>query len=312
MSASKPTQGELASAFLRELGAPDTQPMRLAVIAWMRAESGSTIIGNNPWNLRPGADDAAYRSGTRTSINGNGQFSVYPTAQAGAAAAAHRLVAAGHDWRAYDVPVKAARKGDPIGFLNGIAHSAWDASRYGTKSGPNKLLGIYAGLGGNVTNAELTYISTTGSKDPQAGGAAISASVPTIGQLGGWNNIVVFPTGHILTASDIDYIMAQLAANGYFTSDSTGAAQSVTRAILASKIGKPWDKPLQDQLQKEFGSAANNATFKPLDALGSIAGSVTQVLAALFDPRKWLLFLALIAGAGLTAYGGTNVLAAAR
>jgi hypothetical protein len=32
----------------------------------------------------------------------------------------------------------------------------------------------------------------------------------------------------------------------------------------------------------------------------------------LFDPRKWAYILALFAGVGLTVYGGTNVLSAAR
>jgi hypothetical protein len=38
---------------------------------------------------------------------------------------------------------------------------------------------------------------------------------------------------------------------------------------------------------------------------------IADLFATLFDPRKWLLFLALIAGAGMTAWGGANVLRSA-
>jgi hypothetical protein len=55
-----------AQLFLRALHANERNSyLILAVVAWLRSESGTNYIGNNPLNLRPGADDARYRSGPR-------------------------------------------------------------------------------------------------------------------------------------------------------------------------------------------------------------------------------------------------------
>lgn len=322
------SQAEIASAFLKELHAPDNAIMRKAVIAWMRAESGTTIRANNPWNMTLGAasETGIKTCGSWKSMSSGLTFAAFCTPQDGARASARLLLNAGHDWRGYWRVVDAARAGKPIDFLNALARSAWDGGRYGTKNGgPNKLLAIYASIGGSV-DATLLNSSGTSAAEGDTHGEGVTSplaqaftsisSGATGSQAGGmldaWGGIVSFPVGHILTAADVDYIMAQLASHGFFKDDTTGSAQSVTRAILARQIGKAWGKPMQDTLQQDFFKSASEAIPKPLDAIGSIAGAVTQLLAALFDPRKWLLFLALIAGAGLTAYGGANVLAAAR
>lgn len=318
------SQIDIASAFLRELHAPDNTAMRLAVVAWMRAESGNTVRANNPWNMTLGA---AKETGIKTCGSWKSQssglvFAQFCSPQDGARASARLLLNAGHDWRKYDTIVAAARAGKPVSFLQALAASAWDAGRYGTKNGGrNKLLAIYAGMGGAVPKSALNDIAPNEvGPAPYTGGNSEGLNSPLArplsqigsGSLGGWGDHVVFPVGHTLTAADVDYIMATLAQLGYFKDDTTGSAQSVTRAILNSHIGQPWDKSMQDALQKEFFAAADNAIPKPLDAIGSLGGAVIQILGALFDPRKWLLVLALIAGAGLTAYGGKNVLAAAR
>lgn len=307
------TQGEIASAFLRELGAPDTPLMQKAVIAWLHAESGNTITANNPWNMTL---DAAKGTNVKTcgswkSTSSGLVFAAFCSPQDGARASAQLLLSGGNDWRGYGHVVTAARAGNPITFLNSLAASAWDGGRYGTKNGgKNKLLGIYAALGGNVAASDY---ATAGPTSFTGGAeAAAAGSLSGIANLGAWGNLVKFPVGHTLTAADVDYIIATLSANGFFKDDPGNAAQGVTRAILTKHIGQTWDKPLQNTLQTEFLTAATNAVPKPLDALGAIASSFAQILAALFDPRKWLLVLALIAGAGLTAYGGKNILAAAR
>lgn len=289
-------EGDIASAFLKELGAPDNTAMRLAVIAWLRAESGSNIIGNNPWNLRPGGDDASFRSGTRTSINGNGTFSVYPDPLTGARAAAHRLAAAGHDWRKYDAIVSAARKGNPIDFLNALAASAWDAGRYGTKNGGrNKLLIVYAGLSGNAAAAT------------DSGGARSGIGFGDFG----------ITDGHIITTDDVYRIMDKLNKAGVFDAHIpilgvfvSAQSENVIFNTLMSFVGKPWNKQTRDALAAAIGQNAKEASpvgdagiLAPLAPLGDLA-------AALLDPRKWLLFLALLTGAALAAWGGMHVLSA--
>lgn len=321
------SQSQLASVFLRELGAPDNTVMRKAVVAWMRAESGGHIIGNNPWNLRPGLDDAALRSGTRTSISGNGVFSVYATPQDGARAAARRLVSAGKDWRRYDVIVTSARSGNAIGFLNAVALSAWDgghapnSGHYGLKGvklgisstgGSNNLLKIFQGIGGNLGTATAGGPVTTDPTSMVPPDATATAGKLDPGIVGAWGNLVQFPAGHILTAADVEAIMGTLAAHGFFKDDPGGIAQSITHTILLSEIGQPWGKPMEDRLAAKFGTAAAQALPKtPLDPLFAVAGSLAQIVGALFDPRKWILFLALIAGAAMTAWGGANIARAA-
>jgi hypothetical protein len=136
----------------------------LAVIAWVRSESGTHYIGNNPLNLRPGADDAKYRSGIRQGRVG--KFSVYVTLDAGAHATANRLLRAGNDYRGYGLVIRAAQRhsGDSakdqqqqaLDFLNALALSKWDAGHYGTSGNPatfdqskNNLVKVWARLLGH-------------------------------------------------------------------------------------------------------------------------------------------------------------------
>lgn len=151
-----------AEAFLKFMGA-DTQNIYLvtAVIAWMRKESGTTYIGNNVFNLRPGADDAKYRSGVRKAGNGNGYFSVYATLENAAKATANRLIAAGHDYRGYWKVVNALRRSNAgtvkdkqqqaLDFLTALAMSKWSATHYGAPNGEpwkNGLVRIWASITG--------------------------------------------------------------------------------------------------------------------------------------------------------------------
>lgn len=283
--------------------------MRLAVITIMRSESGHTIVGNNVFNLRPGADIASISTGSRA-MAGNGSFAVFATPADGARAAAIRLTGNpnAHAYK-YDAVVAAAKKGSAVAFLNAWAASAWNSSHYGATGGkPNKLIARYA-------QAASPGIDTL--VHPTGGGPKINVSNPTItginaggGNLGAWASQVNFPIGHVLTAADVQSIMSTLVANGWFANDPTGAAQQQTQLVLIGEIGKPWNKTLEQDIQSKLMTAATNAN-PAAGALG-ILGDVTQVVSALFDPAKWIRILALIAGAALTAWGGANVLRAAQ
>ena len=143
-SKTKAAETTFAQAFIKQLGGDINNVYLItAVVAWMRQESGglSKVVGNNPFNLRPGRDDARFRSGTRKSKKGNGTFSVYASLAKGAQAAANRLISAGSDYRGYDAIVAAARgkysqrvedqQKQARDFLKGVAMSKWDASHYG-------------------------------------------------------------------------------------------------------------------------------------------------------------------------------------
>lgn len=120
-------------------------------------------------------------------------------------------------------------------------------------------------------------------------------------QLAAWGNVVSFPDGHILTADDVDTIMAKLRAAHFFDDPVSGAvAESVTRDVLRKHIGEPWNKSLQDRLQVEFGEAAKEAG----DAGGLAA--IGDVVGKLADPGNWVRILAILGGAiifGVGAYG---------
>lgn len=111
---------------------------------------------------------------------------------------------------------------------------------------------------------------------------------PSTGQnLGAWGDLVNYPVGHVLTAADVDSIMQILGANGFFQGDSLfGGSQTEIRRILTTHIGDSWGKPLQDQLQAEFGAAAVNST----DPIGRALGGVGTQIA---DTITWIGFILL-------------------
>lgn len=309
------SENDLATAFLAQLGAPNTPAMRLAVIVWMRGETGHIIIGNNPFNLRPGSDITLLSSGSRVSP-GNGTFATFATPQLGAQAAAQRLASSSS--YGYPAVVAAARKGSATGFLTALAASRWSSGGYGTRNPKTgKLTGKTTTLLASYAKAAPPSIDTA---LPLSGGPVRSTgsgtsdngsgvATPPAGNLGAWANQVQFPVGHILTAQDVSSIMATLVAQGYFANDPTGAAQEQTQLVLISEIGKPWNKALEQDIQAKLATAATNAN--PFGGVLGALGILSQIAAALFDPRKWLLILALIAGTALTGWGGVNVLRAA-
>lgn len=123
----------------------------------------------------------------------------------------------------------------------------------------------------------------------------------TANDLGAWGNVVSFPTGHVLTAADVDTIITKLRAAGYFNDPvSGGVAEGVTRDILMRHVGQPWNKQLQDTLSIEFATAAKEAgDAGGLRAIGDFVGKVS-------DPANWVRILAIAGGAivfGVGAYG---------
>lgn len=135
----KEQEVRFARAFLHALHANETNGyLLLAVIAWMRSESGTKYIGNNPLNLRPGKDIAPWASGSRK--GSVGYFATFRTLDDAAKATAARLLKAGNDYRGYALVVKAAQRASSGGgqvtqavdFMNALALSKWSAGHYGT------------------------------------------------------------------------------------------------------------------------------------------------------------------------------------
>lgn len=155
--------------FLKAAGMSNPQSnvyLVLAVIAWLRSESGTRYIGNNPLNLRPGADIAKYVSGRRKAGN-NGYFATFASLAIAAKASAARLKSDGaNGWRGYGMIIRAIKRGasasaksqqgQAIDFLTAIALSKWDAGHYGTfdkdpaeyDGNKNRLIKVWLGLTG--------------------------------------------------------------------------------------------------------------------------------------------------------------------
>jgi hypothetical protein len=136
-----------ARAFIAALGGSLTNPyLELAVVAWVHAEG--KVLYNNPFNLRPYADDKPYRNGMRKQMkNGKlyGWLSTYANMTQGLLAAANRLkVLGGAGKYGYDVILKAARadrgggkeaqQGVALDFLLAVAASSWAGGHYGLKA----------------------------------------------------------------------------------------------------------------------------------------------------------------------------------
>lgn len=101
------------------------------------------------------------------------------------------------------------------------------------------------------------------------GGGSTPAPAPA---LDAWAGLVSFPVGHVITESDVRMMVSKLDAAGWFGQLGPGWSAMAAYSVLATAIGKPWNKALQDDLQRRFGLAAQQAGANPLDSLGGALG----------------------------------------
>lgn len=290
--------------------------MRNAVKAWLIAEGVSSVKRNNPWNLHQGAacggDNDRGKFCPRSALPGqigvvnvapgDKNVAVFKTLDAGVAANANNLVRLQNSGYGYDRVIAAARSGNPQAFLNALARSSWSAGKYGTKNGgANKLILIYNNLPGTANLNAHSYsgagaIPSSNDTRHNSGGTATAA------RLGAWNNIVSFPTDHVITVADVDKMIAALSDAGYFNGPGGSDAKARARAVLLTAVGKKWNRQLQVALQAQFGEAAKQA-----GGLDAFLGGATGLIGKLTDPGTWARILALGVGVALVAYGGKNV-----
>ena len=134
---------DFATAFLEKVGAPYSDDMAKAVASWLRQESGSRIVRNNPFNL-------TFFEGMPGYVGMVGGFAEFDSLSNGIAGTIKGLTDfPATDWRGYAQIVEAAKAGDPARFMQCLAQSAWDAARYGTLTGgPNHIVNVYDTFGG--------------------------------------------------------------------------------------------------------------------------------------------------------------------
>jgi hypothetical protein len=314
-----------AKDFLKALGAPTSAVMIRAVQAWLRAE-GSTIIGNNPWNLHsgtpchsasgycPGNGNLPGQIGNRYAGKGDQNVAVFSSLNAGAKASAVNLTSHGNDWTGYGRVVDAARAGDPIAFLNALARSAWSGGRYKINPGAppggtnNKLIAYYSGTSRQYDSNPAPVPKPAPGGTGTTGGTGGTNAAPAK-DLGAWGDQITYPVGHVLTAQDVQDIVDTLDKNGWFKDDPTGTAKALVRGILTMHIGEQWNKSLQDRLSQQFGQASV-LSGRAFDPTQGAASSLIGFLGTLTDPGHWAFYLAIVGGSVLTLVGGYFVLKA--
>ncbi len=210
-----------ARAFLAELGADTANNDLVAgVISWFRQESGSlaNVIGNNPFNIRPGI--VSYlASSTRTSTRGNGQFLVFPDLATGFKAAAALLKRLAPSY-GYGEVIRMALAGNVVGFLAALALSSWDAAHYGVTTDAsaltlaNHLLRVFASLTGIQLPAAGTTLATLAGKGkvPVASLPALQGPFASASTLLPWVNT---DAPHGVAAFQQHYSDAKLTAEFY-------------------------------------------------------------------------------------------------
>ena len=230
--------------------------------AWVRAEQGAN---NNVLGV-------TYYSG------GHQHLYTYPTMALGIAAAARLVLTSGH----YGGIRQSLKGGSSAQQAAAIVNSPWNGHHY---SGTN-----YAGGLRNIAGNLVAFQTPSGGQTPPPsgggssdapGGSTHDSRPPGSDQwLAGWNGIVSFPVGHVITQADVDTIMARLDAAGYFNNDPLGLGKDATRKLLEGFIGQAWNKDLQDRIQ-QGGEAAAKAAGDPFGgvstAIGGIGDSIVKI-----------------------------------
>jgi hypothetical protein len=225
-------------------------------------------------------------------------FAVFCTPESGAAAWNARLNASWGPKYGYD-QIAQGFQNDSSGHsaIAAITNSGWVT---GTRNGHQ-----YNGLIQRVFNGLLPSSPVDVPVDATL--AVDRGTEVKPGNLGGWNNLVQFPEGHILTAGDVETIMTTLHGADWFNPGSNplffgldkAVAEDQYRALLMQQVGKPWNKTTQGNIvgATDAQAQADAGPLQALQALGNIAGTIA-------NPGNWIKILALVAGGGLVIFGG--------
>jgi hypothetical protein len=282
------TTYDIADMFLGALNAPKTPGMRRAVAIWLKFESGGNITGNNPWNLHsgvscpqssgfcPGQGNLPGQIGNRYAGPGDQNVAVFGTLNDGVKASAanlQRVQGAG-----YDRVVSQAQAGSPLGFLVALQQSKWSAGHYSF----SKLTSAYGS--GTSYNSTVTLNSVGGGK----GGVLHDMPEP---DLAGFDSIVSFPVGHVITMADVLAISKKLSAAGWFANPVQQIA--FEEWMRANAVGKAWGKPLQDQLAGQAGADATNIG-NATDVPGAITSGIAGLGGTIVTTAGYLLAVVVI------------------
>jgi hypothetical protein len=256
------TTSDIAKQLITDVGGnPNNKLMVRAIEVWVAGESGTHILSNNPWNLRPGTDYTACNSGADSS-----NFTVFCTWQDGVKATAQRL--SHNDYRGYRPVYDAIQQGKPLAFFTALARSKWSSDHYG---GGSKLISAFKGT------ANYNRVVSFGSR----AAPHEDSRPPTTTYLSGFGGLVNIPQGQMISIQIVDQMMADLTAANWFGS-GPGATISAgaTRIVLLEEVGHPWNKATQDDIaaKMKIASAYVAGKTSPQAIIGDAAGAAGDAL----------------------------------
>lgn len=240
-------------------------------LAWLKNECQSRPNPTNPLNILYGA--------TRGRIKQEGsRFASYTSTKAGLDDAAWLV-----NNSSYYGGIRAAiHTGNPALQARAIEKSPWAGGHYGGANQPGGISRTWEKVTGTKIDWSKISGAITGATSGGVTGAATFIGAGAAPPLKAWGDLVSFPTGHILTSTDVDAIMRQLRTGGFFANDvagpfgDEGSGARHTRMILTANVGKAWTKSLQDDLQIQFQAEATRVA-KSLDLPGQIIGGATRI-----------------------------------
>lgn len=318
------TSYDVSRQVVQKLGGdPNNKNIVRAVAIWLRFESGGTIFGNNPWNMRPGSD---YGNVCTKGVDGK-NFVKFCTINDGTTAVARRL--SKNDYRGY-APIGAAiRRGDPIAMFYALARSKWSADHYG---GGTKLIGAF--------NSSLPYNYTVAFRD-RAGGTGGGTSPGTGGTTGGIVPVNYAPGVTLAAITEFLSSIGGSISDPLITPGATPAANSAKRDAFLNWLRQKGLIGSGDMRDLAVGTAyqrvaAKGGTWADLPAelantgidpgkvvadigqsiqdvakaLGDAFGWIAQVGAFLLDTENWLYMGSVTFGGILVVVGGRYVIAA--
>lgn len=284
------TTYDIATMWLRAVGAPQSESMKRAVSIWLAYESGGNVTGNNPWNMHsgpdctsashycPGQGNLPGQIGNRYAGPGDRNVAVFGTLQDGVNANAARLTILSHSGYGYDKILTEARQGNAVGFLDAVQRSSWSAGHYNYRtllqaftsaSSFNRSVNVKAVAGGS---------SGTGTPVPS------TYSGPTLADAIGSNVKLTSPDVIRQIASQV---VAQYGSNDGGVTKLGGYTAGQMGAYLIDFVGKDAkDVPFNFPGVKGYDATKNAdasapSAQDPVTALGGAIGNLGDALTKL-------------------------------
>lgn len=296
-----PTSYDIARGLIRRLGGnPNNGTLVRAVAIWMRFETGATITGNNPWNIRGTGPCGGHYFGS------NGPFKTYCSLDQGLDDTSRLLSISQHGYPKIKAAVQA---GDARGFLVAVYTSKWCHSATQTYCYNNGLSLL------NALNGSLSYLWTPSYRGGNPGnvtGGSGGGNADTVSfdpnnpetwfetvDLKAWVVGVIGPTAqpdHVITSFDVaklyDNIVQRFGTLGDFPGkDTTLAGVATGLGALEGKQVSQLSGTIKIPKMPEEG-------FDPLAPLKTIG----DVFGFLLDAENWYYMIMFAAGIAITAW----------